>query len=110
LPSSATMSVYSTALLDSVRFVLTSGGNTTGWTETTQPVGQSKCVQLYTFDPNNITSALRWEPSVSDSTVMRVNRQSNLPQAHCLEALKSGSVTVFGSFGGKTGQKSITVP
>lgn len=109
--ANSTMSVYSAALLDSVRFVYTSGGNTFGWTETSLAVGQSKCfVQLYTFDPNNQTSALRWEPAVSDSTVMRVNRRTSLPQEHCFEALKAGTVTVFGTFGGKTGQKSITIP
>jgi hypothetical protein len=71
--------------------------------------GRSTCVRLFTFDPNNITVALRWEPAVSDSSIMAVDRQESLPQSHCFRALKTGTVTVLGSFGGKTARKSITV-
>lgn len=106
----STMSVYSTALLDSVSFILTSAGQRSGWTESSLAVGVSKCVQLITYDANNLTSALRWIPAISDSAVVAVTRQTALPHAHCFRALKPGSVTVFGTFGGKTAQKTLIVP
>jgi hypothetical protein len=40
---------------------------------------------------------------------MAVDRQEGLPESHCFRALKAGTVTVLGSFGGKTGRKTITV-
>jgi hypothetical protein len=103
-PSSGGVSVYSTALLDSVSIV------SEGWTETTLAVGAQKCSPLGTFDPFNVTNALRWMPEVTDSTVIQITRGTTLVQSHCFRALKSGLATVLGSFGGRTARKSIAVP
>lgn len=108
--TASTLSVYTSATLDSVRFTSTNSGSTVGWTATTLAVGSSFCASLHTFDPNNRTVALRWTPSVSDSAVVSITRDPEILQSHCFRAVKAGTVTVFGTFGGKTGQKVLTIP
>lgn len=103
------VSVYNT--VDSTSFTNTpAGGAITGWTETTLQAGSTVCVRLFTFSSFAITNALRWTPAVSDPTIVSAVSSGDLPQTYCFRALRAGSVTVSGLFGGATASKALTVP
>jgi len=98
-------------VLDSTSFTNTPiGSPVTGWTENTLQSGATICVRLFTFASFGITNALRWTPAVSDPTIVSVAAVGDQPQTYCFRALRSGSVTVSGSFGGTTASKALTVP
>ena len=99
------------AAVDSTSFTNTpAGGAITGWTETTLQAGSTICVRLFTFGFAGITNALRWTPAVSDPTIVSVVAQGDQPESYCFRALRSGSVTVSGVFGGATASKALTIP
>lgn len=103
------VSVYNT--VDSTSFTNTpTGSPITGWTETTLQLGSTVCVRLFTFSSFAITNALRWTPAVSDPTIVSAVSSGDLPQTYCFRALRSGSVTVSGLFGGASASKALTVP
>jgi adhesin/invasin len=103
------VSVYN--VVDSVSFTSSSvDGTLTGWTQTTLQLGSSICARLFTFDSSNHTNALRWTAMVSDPTIVSVTPVDDEPQSYCFRAVRSGSVTVSGSFGGTTASKALTVP
>ena len=49
-------------------------------------------------------------PAANAQLVIEITRGTDRPQNHCFKALKAGSATVQGTFGGKTGTKAVTVP
>jgi hypothetical protein len=104
-PHRGGITVYSPALMDSVSFAAA------GWTQTTLAVGATKCTSLWTFDPNNISGAMRWVAGTSDATVIEVTQQAGvLSEVYCFKALKAGTANVTGTFAGKTATKTLTIP
>ena len=99
-PGGGGFSVYSS--LDSVAF--------NGWSGTTLTSGGTTvCVQLGTWGSPGSTEALRWTAAVSDSSMIAIDAVTPARSQHCFGGVKAGNVTAYGSFGGKTAQKSVTV-
>jgi hypothetical protein len=96
--------------VDSVAFAFRSNGQLVGWTESTLSVGATTCRGLYTYGPFSLTNALRYVAQVSDPTIVRVSQDASYPRDQCFTALRSGTVTVNGTFGGRTAQKTLQVP
>lgn len=106
-PSGGGVSVHAT--VDSLLFAYVSNGEPRGWTENTMTVSLTKCVRPFSFGVPGITNPLRWTPGSSDPTIIEVIIRSDQPQTHCFKALRPGSVTVTGSFGGAIATKAVTV-
>lgn len=113
-PTSSGADVVVYGAVDSTSFVFTTTVGVYGWTQGSLQSGATTCHGLFAFGSARRpevpwTEVLHWTPTVSDPSIVSVTSGSQ-PGTHCFRALRSGTVTVSGTFGGATASKTLTVP